>query len=209
MSIADHLAALAAGRRPADDGMLGNCRLEWRGGEAYGEEAILEAFRLAPFDGTGSVLIETPASAAWIGYEGALVADVYDGRIGRLWRIGDGEAPEPEPAVSVAFDPDLRQSRGDVLIEATDHPDLAADALPEVIAAGHALLASDAPPPLHRARAFCVRAFTAASETAALFAVHRLTGGAVRGGGFGYAAVMIGGASVADHAPDRPWTPRL
>ena len=134
---------------------------------------------------------------------------MYDGRIGRLWRIGDGAASDPEPGVSVAFDTDLRQARGDVLLRAEDHLELAADAVPRITVAGEALVLAGAPQPLHRARAFAVRAFTGASGTAALFAVHRLTGGATRGGGFGYAAVVVDGPAVADHAPERPWTPRL
>ncbi len=209
MSILQHFAALATGQRPADDGLLGNCRFEWRGTEACGEEAILEIFRGAPFDSAQALLVETAAAAAWIGPNGALIADLYDGRIGRLWRIGEGHAPPPEPAVSVAFDPDLRQARGDISIDPADHPELAADMLGDVVAAGHALLMEGAPKPIHRARAFCVRAFSGTNGTAALFAVHCLTGGAVRSGGFGYAAVRIGGASVADHAPDIAWTPRL
>ncbi|WP_375396669.1 hypothetical protein [uncultured Sphingomonas sp.] len=210
MSVADHLAALTAGRRPADDGLLGNCRLEWRGGEAYGEEAILELFRSAPFDaGPDAVLVETAASAALVGADGALVADVYDGRIGRLWRIGPGGAPETEPAVSVAFDPDLRQVRGGVLIGPGDHPELDAGKVAGVVAAAEALVAAGGPQPLHRARAFAMRAFTGTAGTAALLAVHRLTGGPMRGGGFAYAAIVIDGPSVADPAPEGPWAPRL
>ncbi len=209
MSVAAHLRALAEGRRPADDGLLGACRLEWRGAEAYGEEAILELFRAAPFAPEGAKLVETACSAAWIGADAALVADVYDGRIGRLWRIGMGDAPEPEPAVSVAFDPDLRQQRGDVLLRAEDHPELARDQVERLIEAGRALTAAHDGPPLHRARAWAVRAFTAGDDTAALFAVHRLTGGPTRGGGFGYAAVLLGGPVIAEREPDRPWTPRL
>jgi hypothetical protein len=210
MSVADHLTALAAGRRPANDGLLGNCRLEWRGGEAYGEEAILESFRAAAFDpGAEAVLVETDDAAAWVGAGGALVADVYSGRIGRLWRMGEGGSPELEMAVAVAFDPDLRQVRGDVLLRAEDHPSLAPDAVEGVITAGRDLVSASAPQPVHRARAFVVRAFTGADHSAALFAVHRLNGGMTRGGGFGYAAVVLGGPISYDDMPERPWTPRL
>lgn len=208
MSVFCHFAALATGGRPSHFGLLGNCRLEWCSGEAYGEEAILELFRLSPFDpGQDAVLIQTDASAAWIGCDGALVADLYDGRIGRLWRVGDGSSPEPEPEVSVAFDPDLRQQRGDILMRADDHPELT-DVI-GVVAAGKKLLTAASSQPLHRARAFAVRAFTGEKGTAALFAVHRLTGGATRSGGFAFAAAIVGGLFVADHAPKRPWTPRL
>lgn len=211
MSVLDHLAAIATGRRPAADGLLGNCRLEWRGAEAYGEEAILELFRTAPFEpGDGAVTVETGAAAAWIGTGGGLVADVYDGRIGRLWRIGEGDASEPEPAVSVAFDPDLRQARGGVLLQSGDHPDLDPDEAAALTDAVHALMAASLPQgPMHRSRSFVVRAFTGAGGTAALVATHRLTGGAERGGGFGYGALVVDGPAVADQAPEAPWTPRL
>jgi hypothetical protein len=210
VSVADHFAVLAAGRRPANDGLLSNCRLEWRGGEAYGEEAILESFRAAPFDpGADAVLVETATSAAWVGAGCALVADLYSGRVGRLWRTGMGASPALEPAVAVAFDPDLRQVRGDVLLRAEDHPSLAPDAVEGVIAAGRDLVAASASQPVHRTRAFVLRAFTGADHSAALFAVHRLTGGATRSGGFAYAAVVLGGPISVDDLPERPWTPRL
>lgn len=209
MSLLQHLEALANGRRPDGDGLLGNCRFEWRGHDTCGEEAILEVFRTAPFDGSRAVLVETATAAAWISQQEALIADVYDGRIGRLWRIGEGAAPLPEPAVSVAFDPDLSQARGDVLIEPEDHPELDDGAFSDVVAAGRALLGETTSVPIHRARAFCVRAFSGATGTAALFAVYRLSGGTVRRSGFAYAAILLGGPSVADEAADIAWTPRL
>ncbi len=213
MSVSAHFAALAAGRRPAADGLLGTCRLEWAGGEAYGEEAILELFRASPFaPGDEATLVESATAAAWIGRDRALVADLYGGRIGRLWRLGNGVPPATEPNVAVAFDPDLAQARGDVLFRRADHPALDSDRTEAVIATGHALVTASAPQPLHRARVFVIRAFSGAGGTAALYAVHRLTGGAVRGGGFGHAAALLGDGTemlVADHAPAQPWTPRL
>lgn len=210
MTAREAMLALGAGTRPKDR-LLGSCRLEWAGAEAFGEEAILEAFRESPFEpGEDATLVETRTAAALIGRDKAMFADLYDGRIGRLWRLGPGDAPEPEPALAVAFDPDLRQDRGGVQVWAGDHPDLAASAVDAVMVAGEALLAHFLP--YHRARALCIRAFSAGGSTAALFAVHRLGGGQVREAGFGYAAALIGKGdpvTLRDQSPSRPWTTRL
>lgn len=213
MSMSETLAALCVGHRPAGDGLLGNARLEWGGGEAYGEEAILESFRAAPIDGAAGTLVAGTTAAAWIGSEVALVADLYDGRIGRLWRLGAGPSPAPEPAVAVAFDTDLRQVRGDVSFRAEDHPELASANYDAVIAAGNALLGADHAPALHRARAFVVRAFSVGEATVALYAIHRLTAEAPRQAGFNYAVALIETDAalrlVVDPWSPTEWTPRL
>ena len=213
MTVAETFTALCAGQRPGDDGLLGNGRLEWGGGEAYGEEAILESFRAAPIDPARGDLVIGTTAAAWVGADSALVADLYDGRIGRLWRLGTGPSPVPEPAIAVAFDTDLRQKRGDVAFRAADHPALDVVAHDAVTAAGQALLHVDQIPALHRARAFVVRAFLADETTVALYAIHRLTGEAPRRAGFGYAIALIeAGAAprlIVDPWSPTDWTPRL
>ena len=212
MTISIVLAEIAGGRRPADDGLLGNCRLEWGRGEAYGEEAILASFRAAPL-AVGDDVIAVRQSAAWIGEDAALVADLYGGRIGRLWRVGVGAAPPCEPAVSVAIDTDLRQQRGGVSFRAADHPELNGNATEAVLAAATALLAPDGGGVLHRSRAFVLRAFSGPTGTVALFALYRLGGGDVRTAGFVRAVAMIAadGAirSVVDQQSRSEWTPRL
>ncbi len=155
--------------------------------------------------------VTTDTGCALIGDEAALVADLYDGRLGRVWRLGPGEPPAAEPFVAVAFDPDLRQERGHVYLDTADHPELAPDAVAGVAAAGQAMIDRRGAA-LHRARAFTVRAFSAGERTAALFAVHQLGGGAVRQADFGYAAALIDAGEtrlVRDHRPVREWTPRL
>lgn len=213
MSFTETLAALCVGRRPANDGLLGNARLEWAGGEAYGEEAILESFRANPLDpGQGKVLQGT-AAAAWIGHDAALFADLYDGRIGRLWRLGPGSPPPGEPAVAVAFDADLQQARGGMAFRAADHPDLDAAAQEAVVAAGNALLGGEHVPPLYRIRAFVARAFSAGDDAVGLYALHRLTAETPRRAGFGYAVAQIGAGAapllVVDRWSPADWTPRL
>ncbi len=208
MSARDTLIRLAQGQRPGDR-LLGACRLQWAGAEAFGEEAVLELFRAAPLDLAEAQAVETATGAALVGEEAALVADVYDGRIGRLWRVGAGDAPEAEPFVAVAFDPDLRQERGHVYLRGEDYPELPVAAHEAVLAAGHALIDV---PGAHRARAFAVRAFGDSERTTALFAVHQLSGGRVRQAGFHHAVALIdpqGTRHVRDPHRPRDWTPRL
>ena len=211
MSLRERLEALARG--DAAGGLLLNtCRVEWAGAEAYGEEAIAELFRNEPMAfGDGAVFVRTATGAALVDADQALVADLYGEHVGRLWRIGAGGAPEAEPAVAVAFDPDLRQHRGDVYVRREDHPELAPDDLDRITKAGQRLVAAIEGEPLHRARAFVVRAFSA-DGAAALYAVHRLSGGATRQAGFGYAVAAWAGDRAAllhDQRRPLPWTPRL
>lgn len=198
MTIAGHFAAIAEGRLPDDAGLLHTCRLEWQGSEAYGEEAILELFRGAPFAMEGAKLLETPNSAVLIGDDRALWADIYNGRLGRLWRIGGEARRIAEPAISVAFDPDLQQARRDVFLSPDDHPELAAGDLERVAEAGHKLCALPQTPPDHRVRAFVIRAFSAQAGSAALFALYRLTGGQVRRSTWSHAAVLLDAPAIID-----------
>ena len=190
--IAEVLATLGQGIRPSADGLLGNCRLEWRGGEACGEEAILESFRMNRFDvAAGRMIADERGFAILDGNGGALFGDLYGGRIGRLWRVGPGEPPPAEPAITVAFDPDLSQERGDVLFRAADHPHLSSDLAPALLAAARGLVEAERSHGFHRVRAFIVRAFSVDGAAAALAAVYRLGGQPVRTSGFSYAVLMI------------------
>lgn len=214
MSALDHLRAIGRGETPADDGLLGNARCGWGRGELMGEESILAAFCARPFAETDAAGIETAQGAALVGEKDALIADVYDGRIGRLWRVGKGITLPHEPAIDVAFDPDMRQLRGDVLFRAEDHPELTASGAERVIEAarGHADALRRAG--ALRARAFVVRAFEADGATAALLAVHTMGNETSRTAGFGYAIVATGpqGSAariVGDQSRPRPWSPRF
>lgn len=198
---AEALHRLAGGERPGDR-LLHSCRLQWADEEAFGEEAVLELFRAAPLDLDDATLVETATAAALIGAEGALVADLYDRRVGRLWRLGAGVLPAAEPSIAVAFDPDLRQERGGVYLRGEDHPELAPAALDAVHAAGQAFI-KPAGTPLHRARAFPVRAFGDGERAAALFAVYHVTGGLVRQSGFADAIALIEG-DAARFVRDQP-----
>ncbi len=218
MSVADSLKRLARGWRPADDRLLGTCRLAAGGVELVGEEAIVAYFRAHPLAlGSDACIVTAAQSLAIFDRDGgaALIADLYDGHIGRLWRIGAPPAPAA-PFVAVAFDPDLKQARGDLALEPGDHPELASGWQAPLAAAATALARDwrgDGPPP-HRVRAFVLRAWSDDDSAAALLALATWGGGAVRDIGFDYAALRLGGdgrATVVREPPaaDPVWSPRL
>ena len=181
------LQMLAAGQRPTS-GLLHTARLAAFGTEFYGEEAIVEAFRRAPQTiSDAAAVLGCRGHIAIFDSDTALFADLHGESIARIWRLGDGVPAAGEPAISVAFDPDLAQARGDVFAAATDHPALAPDAFEKLLQAGRTIAHAD--PAAYRTRAIAVRAFGSATEGSALFAVHRLIGNPRRTAGFAMAAV--------------------
>lgn len=214
MSALDTLLALGRGDRPAS-GLLHRCRFEGFGSEGYGEEAIVERFRKAQFalpDDT--VVLECPGHLAIFANDRALFADIAEGGIVRLWVLSGDQAATSEPGVSVVFDPDLAQARGDLFMAASDHRELDAAGAARVAGIGRALVRDD---PEFRTRGFAIRAFGSGDRGAALFAIYRLGGLAERTSGFACAAVCWresealivhdrAGEAVAANAP---WTPRI
>ena len=221
MSASDALRSIAGGHRP-DGELLPPCRLEAAGAEFFSEEAIVHSFRNAPFAISDSaVVVESKDHLAIFDAETALIADVFGGNIGRLWRLGPGEPLAAELAIGVPFDTDLMQARGDLAMRREDHPGLAPEAAAAVEEVGRALArdwpASDSAPG-YRTRSFLIRAFTSGNASVALFALHTLGSGAERTVGFSYAAALLdmnGGHAiriVRDRAGEagmntRPWVP--
>ncbi len=218
-NIADMLRSIAAGN-PVPNGLLHSIRLEAFGVEFYGEEAVTDCFRRAPIIfGDATVIVESVGHIGIFDGETALIADVQDGNVTRIWRLCTGEGRVGEPAVSVASDPDLAQARGEIFFCASDHPALATDAADALLSAAREAVRGgnrlDAQP--YRARVFTIRAFGSAAEGAALFAVYRLVGDPFRHSGF--ATVVAHWKSgthrlVRDRAGEasvalRPWTPRI
>jgi hypothetical protein len=190
MSAIDTLRTILSGERP-DGGVLQTCRLELDGAEAYGEEAILERLRVAPFAmGRNADWIAGERHVASAEGDCAVFADIYGDEVARIWCLRPGEPARPEPAVAVAFDPDLSQTRGDVSGQQSDHPDLQPGAFPHLIEAGRRL-AYDSETPGYRARAFLIRAFSAGNRHVGLFAVHRLGPGPERAAGFSSAIAVL------------------
>jgi hypothetical protein len=213
VSGAVHLAAVAQGRRPEDDGLLGNTRCAWGRDQLLSEESILAAFRSRPAPlGDAPLCIETAMGVALIGRDGALVADLYDGRIGRMWRVDDLGDATPEPAIDVAFDPDMRQERGCLHFRAEDHPTLDADAVEPLLAAARDLIERRQADGALRVRGFVVRAFGGAGRCAALLSLHTLGNETSRSAGFGHAVVALGSdgpREVIEPRRPRAWTPRF
>ena len=213
MSVLDHLRTLGRGDAPGDDGLLGNARCAWGRGELVGLESILAAFSARPLAPDHVLSIETPRGAALIGEHDAMIADVYDGRAGRLWRVGRGVQFPSEPAIDIAFDVDMRQERGDVFFRADDHPDLDDAAAERMLAAAKSHVDGGRRAGGLRVRAFVVRAFNSGQATAALLAVFAMSNGSVRSASFGYAIVGIGAEGdarvVSEQSPPREWSPRF
>lgn len=212
MSALEHLRAVGRGETPADDGLLENVRCSWGRGEALGHESILAAFCARPFGDSDGLAVETAQGVALIGEGDALIADVYDGHIGRMWRVGHGVAFPHEPAIDIAFDPDMRQQRGDVFFRAEDHPELSSEAAEPILAAAREHLEQLRRAGGLRVRAFVLRAFGSGESSAALLAVYSMSNEVSRGVGFSHAVVGSGrGVSrvVSDQSRPRPWNPRL
>jgi hypothetical protein len=179
------------------------------------EEAILAGFVARPFDLEGELLsVETPQAAALIGEGRALVADLYDGRIGRMWRVGGEPAQRPEQAIDVAFDPDMSQERGDLSFRAEDHPTLDPTAAQRLLSAGRDLIEQVRNEGKLRVRGFVVRAFGGPQASAALISLFTLDDEACRSASFSYAVIGVGPnieevQTVYDRSQPREWTPRF
>jgi hypothetical protein len=215
MSGLDNLRVLAQATRPADDGLLGNARCAWGQGELLSEESIIAGFAARPFELEGELLaLETQQGAALIGNKGALVADLYGGRIGRMWRVGGGHEASLEPAIDVAFDADMSQQRGDLSFRREDHPDLDPAASERLLAAGRSLIEQVRREGKLRVRGFVVRAFGSPRASAALLSLFTLGNETQRKASFSYAAIGLGPTDddiryVRDLLQPRSWSPRI
>lgn len=197
MSALPTLRMLAAGL-PVTAGILGACRLESGNVDAFGIEAVGDAFRRAPVsDAAVADAIEATGHLAIFGRNEAVIADLFGDAIGRLWRVGHGDPGTPEPSVSVAFDTDLRQARADVFVSATDHPALAPEGVARVMAIGRVLVDDRTPEfAAFRTRAFAVRAFGSGTRGCVLFAVHALAPNPARMPSLSFAAARWDGATT-------------
>lgn len=195
MSTLDNLRRLVGGI-PGPNGVLGACRLESGNVDAFGIEAVTDVFRRAPLAGAATAtVVKARGHLAIFSDTEAVIADLYGDAVGRLWRVGQSDPGLPEPAVSVAFDTDLRQARASIFVSAAEHPALDPAALDRLMALGLELV-HDADPAhaAFRARAFAVRAFGNAERGCALFAIHALAPNPVRSLRLCFAAVRWNGA---------------
>jgi hypothetical protein len=214
MSAVETLTVLMRGDHPTA-GLLHTCRLEGCGGESYGVEAIVENFRVLPMaEGADQLVFEDDTHMAVFDGEDAVFADVIEGNIARLWRLGSDDFLTLEPGISVSFDPDLVQERRGFFFDAALHPTLSDDAVEKLTTIGQELARDDG---AYRTRIYALRAFGSADRGAALFAVYRLDGDGARTSGFTHAAVAWGASEthvVHDLAGQaalsiQPWTPHV
>lgn len=175
MSVEAALTALAHGRRSGS--LLHTARLQAFGEEAYGEEAILEALRLHGADWQDAELVLGSGHAVLLGETAALFADMTDGLVARLWRVGLGAGERTAFAMTVPFDADLAQARGDVFARAADHPGLGDAQLAVIAEDGREMLSTQTG---LRNRAFLIRAFAGEADAVGLFAIHGIGPGPVR-----------------------------
>ena len=214
MSGLDHLRALIQGTRPIDDGLLGNARFSWGRSELMSEEAILASFAEHPFDLEGDILsVETPSGAVLMAGDCAVVADLYAGRIGRLWRIGGEIEQLSEEAIDVAFDADMRQERGALFFRAEDHPTLDPGAAGRLLFSAEDLIEKMRRDGNLRVRGFFVRAFGDTQSSAALLSLFTLDNKSSRSASFRYAVIGIGNEGdevcvARDQSRPQGWTPR-
>ena len=178
MSVEIMLRDLAAGEPVQNGAVLQYARCQTLGREIYGEEEVIEHFRHFPLVGEGQFL-SCEQHAALIWPDRALFVDLSAAHVLRLWRLGPGNPLERERQVSVPFDADMMQARGNVVMQASDHPALSATDLARTEQAGRSLAQNWRDvlgAPALRARAFCIRAFSAGDAAVALFAVHVVKG---------------------------------
>lgn len=210
MSALEALKAVANGESQSWGTSSSTIRLEWKGGEAYGEEAVLESFRRAPLDLAAGSAISTSGALLWTDGQTALVADLYDERLDRMWRIGPGQAPALEPGVSVPFDIDLMQDRGDVFWRYDDHLWLAPEHAAAIETLAQGIVAPCAED--HRVRVFVLRAFSSEDRFGMLASVFRLSSESTRTASFRVVAALVSPERellVADDYPAAEWVPRL
>ena len=173
---------LAAGRMPPN--VVPAVRLEGFGTETYAREPVAALLARHP-EGFDDALIVGGRSAACLASQtpdgSALFADLHDGNIVRLWRLGGTVAAiVARQRVAVAADDDLSQLRSPVFFDAADHRELIEpDAIVAAATAAATLDFGLGAPPL-RTRVFVRRAFTAGAASAALFGLSVLANGARR-----------------------------
>jgi len=180
------LEDLLAGAANGADSVLHNCHFDGAGASAFGPEAILDVLRVGRHSAEFIQLVEGPHNAALFASEPAgsvaLVADLCEGHITRLWYLGPTTLPRarlrPE-RVDVPFDPGFGQLAPRLEFDPADHPQLEVAHGSRVSALALPLLSPSAPDgmPLRsavrltRLRPYVLRAFSAGDVAAVLMIV--------------------------------------
>ena len=185
IAVIDVLNSILGGRPEAAKMLLGSVRTWAYGGEAFGGAMTCEVFARQPsqFSATPHVVQTDRGMALFDAADGdgslAIFADLYNGKIGRLWRLGGGTRDATaEAGLFVAADHVMSQIRSDVAFQCDDHPDLNPDAASSLlrVASETAHLDRDGENDVVEGRAFVVRAFSEGDRAAALFFIEQARG---------------------------------
>lgn len=116
------LANLLTGTGPP---VLQTCRFEGLGGRLYGREAIGDALAaLRPTLSAALLDVQTDRLGLWMDGPHAVIADLNDGHVGRLWLLSARSSLEAGPRVDVPFDADLAQAIWRPSLDPRDNPGL-------------------------------------------------------------------------------------
>ncbi len=173
------LNALLRGQATAGGALANTLRVDAFGFTTFGRTDALNLFATHPlvFSTTPHVLVSSQALALIDETpEGRCIGvfvDLADGVITRLWVVAATAADaQVEAAVPLARDDFLSQLRPPCQGDAVDHPNVDADAWPEVLALGAAALAAAVEPnATSSSQAVVTRAFSIDNQMAALYSV--------------------------------------
>lgn len=189
MNAVQALLSLVRGAPGAAAGLLPAVRAEGWGSDAFAPESVIAMFRGDVIDGDEASwdTVVDQNGAALIGANQIVVADLIEERVARLWRIGPGPLQPFERAITVPFDPDLRQHRGDI-VGASEW----GKNEPYIRRAGDALQAALA---AYRLRLFPLRKIGPPERCLILFKAYLMSGEQQKRDGFVSAAVLLEGDS--------------
>ena len=174
------LRQLLCGQAAAADHLANALRVEAFGHTTFGRTDAVDLFAAQPLAlSSAAQVLVSPGSIAVIddmadGRAVGVFADRVDSVIARLWVVAATAAgATAEPAVPVARDDFLSQLRQHCQGDASDHPQLAADAWPHVVDLGSAALdalgALKEPAAASSSQVWVMRAFSSGESVAALY----------------------------------------
>ena len=171
------LQLLLCGQGAAADHLANALRVEAHGCTTFGRTDALDLFARYPLalSSAAQVLVSPRAMAVLDatddGRTVGAFADLVNGVIARVWVIASNAAgATAEPAVPVARDDFMSQSRQRCQGDAADHPDLQAGAWPHVVELGSAALgALQTPAAASSSQVWVMRAVSRGDSVAALY----------------------------------------
>lgn len=157
--------------------------------------------------------VETARMGVWMDANRALVGELIDGQVQRLWLLSDQVSLSPPLSIDIPSDPDLAQATSLVRFDPRDHTELNPDDADRILDAVEVWPGSD----LARFRPVVLRAASIGPDAIALL---RLEGETIGGSGAPVACngLVVVHADSQEHRLDSAgmaqarlcrWTPRL